>query len=59
MNEELKDEVVCLQCNQIIKGKLNGTPVYSYKELHIPIQCNHCKTEFTAIVETNIRLERK
>ena len=59
MNEELKNEVVCLNCNQVIKGKLNGTPVYSYKELNIPIQCNHCKTEFIAIVETNIRLERK
>jgi len=58
MNEELKDEVVCLKCNQIIKGKFLSTDFCS-KELIVPIQCNHCKTEFTAIVETNIRLERK
>ena len=59
MNEQLKDEVTCLQCNQIIKGKLYGTPIYNYKELHIPIQCNHCKTELVAIVKTIIEIERK
>ena len=58
MNKELKDEIVCLQCNQVIKGKFY-TRCFEIYNNEIPIQCNHCKTEFIAIVEANIRLERK